>query len=288
MATKKTPAKKAAVSNASGQDEGNEPVSKGKELAAWEKRMAEKANEAAESASSSGGSSPSIGTRGGRMTIDGAEVDGNKLEVVVLDFCHEVTYYDEDFDSDNIVPPLAFALGRLENDLEWHENSHPDYAGKDVASSDIFQWGSAPKGRGKAAKSRRRLLVISAEDLDEDIAAAEVRKFMVPTMSAKKEWDAYVKQIRAHGRAPCGVLTEISLVPDDKSQFRAKFKMVGLIDDEYMNEIMDKVDSVQDELFAPFGRYDEVQEEEAPAKSNKAVARKAPAKPAKAPARGRR
>lgn len=271
MATKKTPSRQAAKST-------------GKELAPWEQRMAEKAAAAAESAASTGGGSPSIGTRGGRFKIDGAEVDGNVLQVVVLDFLVDVTYYEDDFDPDDIMPPTAFALGRNEKTLEWHEDSHPDYAGQPLKDSPVFQWGSADKGRGKAAKSRRRLLVIAADDLEEDIATAEVRKLMVPVTSGKA-WDAYVKQLNAaHGRAPCGVLTEISIKPDDKYQFVLGFKMLGKVEDDYMSEVLDKVDAIQDDLLAPYSKWDSNQEEEsAPAKG---VGRGAKAR--KPTAKGRR
>lgn len=256
----------------------------GTDLQPWEQRMAEKAAQAAETASSTGGGSPSIGTRGGRFKIDGQEVEGNVLQVVVLDFVVDVTYYEDDFDPDDITPPTAFALGRNEKTLDWHEDSHPDYAGQPLKDSPVFQWGSADKGRGKAAKSRRRLLVIAGDDLEEDIASAEVRKLMVPVTSGKA-WDAYVKQVNAHGRAPCGVLTEISIKPDDKYQFVLSFKMLGKIEDDAMSEVLDKVDSIQDDLFAPYSKWDSGQDEdEAPAKS-KAVARGAKAKPT---AKGRR
>lgn len=272
MATKKAIKKTAAAAA--------KPEKKaGTELQPWEQRMAEKAARSVASASSSGGSSQSIGTRGGRFSIDGAEVEDNVLEAVILDFLYDVTYYEDDYDPDDIRPPTAFALGRDENELVWHENSHPDFAGKDVADSEVFQWGSADKGRGKAAKSKRRLLLISASDLEDDIAAAEVRKLTVPVTSGKKEWDAYVKQVAVHGLDPCGVLTEISIVPDPKTQFKLKFKMLGRIDDDYMNEVLDKADSVQSELFAPYSKWDE-ERDEAPAKPSKALA-KGRGKPAK-------
>ena len=261
--------------------------SSSKALQPWEERMAAKAAQAAESASSTGGTSLSIGTRGGRFKIDGAEVPDNALRAVVLDFLVDVTYYEDDFDPDDITPPTAFALGRNEKELVWDDTSHPDYAGQELRTSPVFQWGSADKGRGKAAKSRRRLLLISEDDLEEDIANAEVRKLMVPVTSGKS-WDAYVKKIKAHNLAPCGVLTEITIVPDDKYQFRLEFKMLGRVDDDSMSEVLDKVDSIQDDLFAPYSPYDEVREDDAPAKGGaKAVAKGAAKRGGKA-AKGRR
>lgn len=260
--------------------------STGKELQPWEQRMAERAKQAVETASSTGGGGAKIGTRGGRFTIDGEEIDGDSIQAVVLDFIVDVTYYEEGFDPDDITPPTAFALGRNEKTLVWSEDSHPDYAGKELKTSEVFQWGSADKGRGKAAKSRRRLMLISADDLEEDIAAAEVRKLMVPVTSGKA-WDAYVKQVAAHGRDPSGVLTEITIKSHPKYQFTLSFKMLGLVEDDYMPEIDAKIDTIQDDLMAPYARYDsEPEEEEEERKPSKAVARGAAAKGAKA--KGRR
>jgi len=210
MATKKSAGQK------------NEPVAKGRELTEVEKRMAEDARAAVESASSGGSTSKKIGTRGGRFMVDGAEVDGNVLRVVILDFLFDVTYYEGDFDPDDIIPPTAWSLGRNEKELIWGEGSHPDYEGQPLKDSPVFQWGSADKGRGKAAKSRRRLMLISEGDLEEDIAGAEVRRLMVPVTSGR-EWDAYVKAVAAHGRAPYGVLTEITMKPHPKYQFTLEF-----------------------------------------------------------------
>lgn len=271
MTIKKEAAKKSAPAK-----------SEGRALQPWEERMAERAKASVESASSGAGSSKKIGTRGGVFTIDGAQVDGNVLNCVVLGWVFDVTYYEGGFDPDDIIPPTAFAIGPNEKTLVWAEGSHPDYAGKELKTSPVFQWGSADKGRGKAAKSRRRLLVISEGDLDEDIAAAEVRKLMVPVTSSS-DWDAYVKQVAAHGRDPAGVLTEIKIAPHPKYQFTLSFKMLGLIDDDSVMAVLDKADTIQEDLLAPYAAWDSAESEEeddAPQRQSKARGGKAPAKPA--------
>ena len=124
---------------------------------------------------------------------------------------------------------------------------------------------------------------MSQDDLDEDISTAEVRKLTVPVTSGKT-WDGYVKAVGQHGRDPAGVLTEISIKPDPKTQFKLFFKMLGTIEDEYMSEVLDKADSVQEELYAPYGKNEEREEEETRpskavakgGKNQKAPARKAP------------
>lgn len=272
MATKKSaPAKKAT----------------GTALQPWEQRMAEKAAAAAESAASTGGSTKTIGTRGGVFTIDGAEVDGNSLNLIVLDFVVDVTLYDDSFDSDEIVPPKASALGRDEKTLVWADNSHPDYAGNLLKDTEEFQWGSADKGKGKAAKSRRRLIVVPESYFDDPSHPDNApRKLMVPVTSGK-EWDKYVKDIKSgHNRPPCGVVTEITISSHPKFQFQLKFKMVGVVEDEHMQEVLDlsDSDSIQEDLFRPYADYD-AEPEEKPAGRG---AGKAQAKGAKPRSSGRR
>ena len=89
----------------------------------------------------------------------------------------------------------------------------------------------------------------------------------------------YVKQVAAHGLPPCGVLTEVTIKRHEKYQFTLSFKMIGKVEGEYMPEILAKVDTIQEDLFAPYQNYDAVddEEEEAPKKS-KAI--KGKAKPA--------
>jgi hypothetical protein len=242
MATKKTAAKSATKAT-------------GTALQPWEQRAAEKAAQAAESASSTGGSTKTIGTRGGVFSIDGSEVEGDTLNLIVLDFVLDITYYGDSFDADEIVPPVASALGRIDRELVWADNSDPEFAGKLLKDSEVYQWGSADKGKGKAAKSRRRLIVVP-EGYLEDPAHPDnqPRKLMVPVTSSK-DWDKYVKSLEAHRRPPCGVVTAITISSHPKFQFQLGFKLEGLVDDESMNDMLDLSDSIQEDLFRPYADY---------------------------------
>jgi len=259
----------------------------GKALQPWEKRAAERAARASTTAASTGGASQSINTRGGRFTIDGAEVEDNVLRCVVLDFCIDNHLYNDDFDPDHLSNPDCFALGRIYNPSKG-EPMGPKPEEVDEPKSDICwtceyggnnAWGTADRGRGKACKNTRRLLLISEGDLEEDLGAAEVRKLTVPVTSGRA-WDAYVEQVKQHGRDPAGVLTQIDIKPDPKTQFKLTFKMIGLIEDEAMTEVLDKADSVESELFKPYGKPGEEEEEVENDRGSKAVARgkKAPAR----------
>jgi hypothetical protein len=259
----------------------------GKQLQPWEQRAAERAAAAQATAQSAGGASQTVNTRGGRFTIDGAEVPDNVLRCVILDSCLDNHMYEDDFDPDNPSNPVCWALGRYylpKPGIPDEDLMGPDPAlvedPKSVKCHDCEfggknAWGTADKGRGKACKNTRRLLLMSEGDLEEDVASAEVRKLTVPVTSGRT-WDGYVNQVGQHNRDPAGVLTEINIRPDPKTQFKIGFKMLGLIEDDNMSEVLNKADSVQDELFAPYGKDEEGEREERPARNSKAVSKGSP------------
>lgn len=235
MATKQTP-KKAVP---------------GKSLTKWEEELAKRAQIAANMEANAIGQGNFISLRGGQLKYRDNIVPGNKMNVIVLDHLLEYTYYVEDFDPDNPQNPDAFALGRDENTIRWHENSLPEYAGELCKDSDINQWGSADKGRGKAAKNQRRLILITEDALD-NIEDAQPAMLKVPVMSVAG-WAGYVKQLADTLKRPTlGVVTEISVVPDPKSQFRVQFKYVRNVPNDKLEGLFAKCDAVQAQLNQPY------------------------------------
>ena len=250
MATKKAPAKKAVVKKPAG-----------KSMVAWNKELAKRAQTAAAIEENVGSGGAFISLKGGRMTFNGAEVPGNKMNVVVLDHILEYTYYADGYDADNPQPPDAYALGCDENTLRWHENSIPEYAGELCKDSDINQWGSADKGRGKACKNQRRLALIPEDDAAdvESIEEATPAFLRIPVTSVKG-WAGYVRQLeKTLQRPPLGVVTEISVVPDPKSQFKLQFKLVESIEDgDIIEALLAKADATElDFPYAPREEEDE-------------------------------
>ena len=253
MATKKTTKKTATKKTAA-----KKP---GKAMVSWSEELAKRAQVAASIEENVGSGGAFISLKGGRMTFNGAEVPGNKMNVVVLDHILEYTYYADGYDADNPQPPDAYALGRDENTLRWHENSIPEYAGELCKDSDINQWGSADKGKGKACKNQRRLALIT-EDEATDVEAIEEATpafLRIPVMSVKG-WAGYVRQLeKTLQRPPLGVVTEISVVPDPKSQFKLQFRLVEAIEDgEVIEALMAKADDTElDFPYAPRGEEEE-------------------------------
>ena len=249
MATKKAPAKKAAAKKP------------GKAMVSWSEELAKRAQSAAAIEENVGSGGTFISLKGGRMTFNGAEVPGNKMNVVVLDHILEYTYYADGYDSDNPQPPDAYALGRDENTLRWHENSIPEYAGELCKDSDINQWGSAEKGKGKACKNQRRLALLPEDEAGdaETIEEATPAFLRIPVTSVKG-WAGYVRQLeKTLQRPPLGVITEISVVPDAKTQFKLQFKLVEAIEDgDVIEALFAKADAT--ELDFPYAPREEEEE----------------------------
>lgn len=279
----------------------------GTDVIDWEKEMREQARIAAEAQRSTGGGGKFFSMQAGQLQYDGNPMPGNRMAVVILADVLMNTYYDGPYDPNNKVSPKCFAFAKDEDDLEPHE---------DVDKDDYFErqsptcpecpwneWGSAETGRGKACKNSQRLGMIPAGvykasgkgrdvkfelELYDDpghFQRAEVAYMNLPVMSVRN-YGQFVKQVAADlGRPPHGVLAEVWLEPDAKSQFKVMFEVIDVVPNDIIPIVMERHRKEQATIDFP---YQPPLDEEAaqPTKTNNKLARKAPAK--KAPAKGRR
>lgn len=248
MATQKTAAKKATATKSAAKKKP------GKAMVNWSDELAKRASLAAAIEENVGSGGSFISLKGGRISYMGAEVPGNSINVVVLDHILEYSYYEGRYDPDNPAPPSAYALGRDENTIRWHENSIPEYAGELCKDSDINQWGSADQGRGKAAKNQRRLALLTEDQIEDadTISDAQPAFLKIPVTSVKG-WAGYVRQLeKTLQRPPLGVVTEISVVPDAKTQFKLQFKLVEAIEDgDIIEALLAKADATETDFPYP-------------------------------------
>lgn len=229
----------------------------GKAVVAYDEELARLAALSTGIESHVGGGGNWIKTRGGTLEYNGGTIPGNKMNVIIVDHVIEYAYYEGRYDPENPQPPAAYALGRDEETLTWHEDSIEEYAGELCKDSDINQWGSADTGPGKAAKNIRRLALLP-EDALEDVEGAELAYIKVPVTSVKG-WAGYVRQLADQlKRPPLGVVTEISLVPDAKTQFKMLFKLIGTIDDgDAIGALLEKRPAAESVLMAPYAPAEE-------------------------------
>lgn len=274
-------------------------TSKSKAVATWDEELAKAAEVAAGMEANTGGGS-FFSTRGGQLSWQDSPLPDNEMAVIILDHIFETVYYEGAYDPDTPQSPTAFAFGRDEKTLTWHENSHEEFAGQLCSESWVTEWGSADTGKGKAARETRRLAMVPAGQFNRDgtfelfedpdhYAKTEIGFMKLPVTSVKG-FGAFVKQVAgALKRPPFGVIARVAVVPDPKTQFKVTFEALEKAPDDLISVIMERVEEAKETIDFPYQRDEE--QEEAPksraAKKPAATKRKSPAK--KAPAkRGRR
>lgn len=210
-----------------------------------------------------GGGAQFISFKGGDMTIDGVDVEGNALRCVILETVQENHFYDTEYDPDQPASPICYAFGSDPDEMKPHEAS-PQPQCDSCAECPHNEWGSADKGKGKACSNVRRIAVMAEDGLD-DPDNAEVRFAKIPVMSVKN-LAKYVKDLdRLYELPPLGVVTEMSLKKDIKSLFRVNFKMCETIEDgATIKALIRRAKAVYDDMSQA---YPETTVEEKPKKS---------------------
>lgn len=266
-----------------------------KAIVSWDEELAKEAEIAANMEANSGGGQ-FFSTRGGQLSWQDAPLPGNEMVVVILDHIFETTYYEGRYDPDVPQSPTAFAFGRDEAELRWHENSDPEFAGQLCSESEVCEWGSSDTGRGKAARETRRLALIPAgqfkrddslEIFDEQHFASAAMGFLKLPVTSVKGFATFVKQTAAVlKRPPFGIIARVAVVPDAKTQFKVIFEALDKVPDELMPTIMSRREEAMSIIDFPYTREDS--EEEAP--KSRAAKKPASRKPAakKTAARGRK
>lgn len=262
--------------------------SKSTALVKWDEQMAKDADIAASMEANAGGGQ-FFSLKSGVLSWQDAPMPDNQMAVIILDHIFETVYYEGDYDADNPRGPTAFAFGREEKLLAWHEGSDPEFAGKLCSESEVCQWGTADKGRGKAAKETRRIAMIPAGDFkngkfqlieDDEHYLSTAVGFMKLPVTSVKAFAGFVKQVAgALRRPPHGIVTRVKVVPDGKSQFKVLFEPIEKVPDDIMGAIMKRREEVIQTIDFPYPANEEI---EAPAKSTgrRASAKDAKGKPA--------
>lgn len=200
----------------------------GKSLVKWDEELANLAKQTTKGLDLPAAKFISI--RSGKMSFGGADVPDNTLRAVVIGWIHENQYYDEDYDPDARQTPACYAFGTDTDEMAPHEKA-PRKQADACQGCPNNEWGSAERGNGKACKNVIRLALIVESEL-EDIDAAEVVYLKIPVMSVKN-FMLYAKKTVAEAlkRPVWAVVSEISVVPDSKSQFKVQFSVGDNIED---------------------------------------------------------
>jgi hypothetical protein len=155
---------------------------------------------------------------------------GDKVKMIAINSVFENQWYKEKYNPDNPASPSCYAIAELDDDLKPHPDAEAPQAAT-CAECPKNAWGSDPGGgRGKACKNVRRIAMIAASDL-EHVAKAEVAVAKLPVTSVGN-WSTYANQIASVLKLPpLAVITEMSVVPNNKTIFQVEFSLVDKITD---------------------------------------------------------
>lgn len=223
-----------------------------KEVVSWKDKMAAEAKDVA---SIERPVTSNISLRGGVMSYMDTPVPDNRLPCVVVASVFENSWYDRPFDPDNIRAPSCFAFSADGESMAPHESSESPQS-ETCAACDHNKWGSAPgNSRGKACKNVRRLAVLPVTALDDadKVAEAEMAMMKLPVTSVSN-WRVYVNKVAASYQRPAwGVITEISVERDPKTQFKVHFDCIGVIEqDDLLASLNGKVSAANEMLNTPY------------------------------------
>jgi len=223
----------------------------------WKDRLAQYAKQATDVANETGAGRNTVSFRAGQMAFNKEPVAGNKLDTIILDGVIEHAYYAEDFDKDNPVSPVCFALGRTMDEMK----PHPDSSAPQSEKCKGCKWnefGTADKGKGKACKNSMRLALLPGDKLTAAAIEKADKAFAKLPVTSVKEYTAYAKRLGAQGIPPFAVMTEITCAPDPKTQVKVSFNQKAPIaDEEAMEAVIRQHDLAAEEIMYPYPKPEE-------------------------------
>lgn len=244
----------------------------GTNLINYEERFAVMAREAAETEKVSG-SGRFMSTKSGVLSFMDEAMPGNQVAAIILDSVYENTYYPNEWSADRIENPLCYAFARTEEELEPYiegmqkQMEHFEPQAEACNECAFNEWGSSPKGKGKACQQRRRLYMVPAGFYDrasnggwdlelfddpEELADLDAAMLKVPVTSTKN-WAKYVNMVaKEYNRPPMGVITRIYLEPDAKSQFTVNFEVIDLVPDHMLDQVFAMHEEAKDEIITEY------------------------------------
>ena len=177
---------------------------------------------------------PYISTKAGMLRFENEQLP-NPMQVVVLGAVRINQYYEGEYDAENPAGPVCFAI-----DTDGDEGTMRPPETLDNPIHDTCEGcpmnavGSGGRGgKGKACRNSMRLALLPYEDT-EDFSKVAGARLSIPPMSLKQFAPFAKKVVEGLGRPLFSVVTELSVTPDEKSQFLLGFDLVAVINDEDM------------------------------------------------------
>lgn len=247
----------------------------GTNVVSWDEQMAELAKKFKGTVASIS-TGKMLSFKGGIMSAYDSPVDGNELDVIVLDYVLENVFYEGKFDADNPASPVCYAFGREAKDLKPHDEVEEKQSTEGCGACEHNEWGSG-EGRGKACKNQVRLAVIPADTkmTAAGIAESDMLFAKVPVTSVKG-FAAYAAKINDTLRKPtfCFV-TNIKLVPDKKDQFKVVFTpKIEVKDKAILSALFTRFEAAGKAIEFPYSKPSEQEQKPGRSKSKTKTAAK--------------
>lgn len=192
-----------------------------------------------------GGSGVSF--RGGTIAIGGAKI-GNELRIIPLAPQYERSFYDREYDPNDKAPPDCYSY----DGEAPHEKAMAKQA-EDCARCQHNQWGSGPRGKGKACKEGMRLAFIRADSaLDPELIKALpilVAKFSVMNTGVVQPVLQKLYETAGH---PAGVVCNLTAEPDDAWQIRNNLVPIEPIAPEWQEAVVSRLSAADALVQAPY------------------------------------
>lgn len=189
-----------------------------------------------------------ISFKGGILSYHDSPVEGNKMNVIMVDGILENAFYPGAYDSNNPTPPVCYAFcpdPDLVDEMKPHPAS-PEPQHATCKGCPQNEWGSAEKGRGKACKNQMKVAFMAADGLTAKLVPqAEVAMAKIPVTSVQGV-AAFIKTCgEIFRKPPFGVSAILGVLPDAKTQFKVTLTPKQEIKDNAMlGALLDKYENV--------------------------------------------
>ena len=228
----------------------------GTALTNWDEELARQA-EIAQSVVSHIGGGQWISSKSGVLSFNSMPFPGNQMAVIIADYILENIFYEGAYDPDNAAPPTCYAFGRDKNEMKPHADvvARGDHQHDQCQGCPMNEFATAATGKGKACGNKLRMAMISAGEFDRDgrfkiyeashFTNSPLAYFKTPVTSGGG-FATFVKQVAgALRRPPHGIVTRVSAVPDNKTQFKILFEPLIPVPNDIMGIVMSRHDEAK-------------------------------------------